>query len=148
MNNLEENITTKRSKCTDSELRKSKNILIDSLVSILKTTNNLAFKYSILAKFKLNHLSSVEEIEAVLHKLLDKSIKSNSSEKNKKIKIDYDFDGLNFVENSRNFQENDSIINHSMDNNLNNDDFDQLGNITNSLIKKNDDFDVLTDFKN
>jgi hypothetical protein len=148
MNNLEENITTKRSKCTDSELNKSKNILIDSLVSILKTTNNLAFKYSILAKLKLNHLSSVEEIEGVLHKLLDKSIKSNSSQKNKKIKIDNEFDGLNFVENSRNFHENDSIINHSIDSNLNNDDFDLLGNITNSLIHKNDDFDVITDYKN
>ena len=101
-------------------------LVIDSLVSILKTTNNLAFKYSILAKLKLNHLSSVEEIEGVLHKLLDKSIKSNSSQKNIKIKIDNEFDGLNFVENSMNFHENDSIINHSIDSNLNNQFLDSI----------------------
>ena len=165
MNNLEDK-QGKRYKCTDTELIKSNNILVESLVKILKTTTNLAFKYSILAKLKLNHLSSSDEIEEVLNGLLDKSIKRNSGGggNSKKLKIDNDFDALDVVksEDSRNSQ--DSILNLSLgsdfgelskfelksekiDNTLTNDDFDFLENISNSLIK-NDDFDVLINFKN
>ena len=157
----------KNTKITDSDLAINKKILVDSLIKIIETTNNLQFKYNLLGKLKLNHLSSKVEIEAVLNNLLDRSISYNSGEKNKKMKTDPDFDELDDVK----IEENDSDIsflsssfqsdfselgeldlksknfepkNHNSSNILNNNDFDHLENI--STIKQNDDFETILDF--
>jgi hypothetical protein len=97
----------------DSELEKNKQIFIDSLVKILKTTNNSVFKYKILAKLKLNHLSNDNDIDKSLNGLLDNFLHLNSMRKHKKFKKDDEFDGLNANEDQDEISSNFSSISMS-----------------------------------
>ena len=148
---------------SDSELIKTKEILIDSFVKILKTTNNLSFKCNILAKLKLNHLSNDCEIEESLSNLLDNYINCNSDgKKRKRVKKDDEFEQLNFNQqnsdsssNLSSIQSQNSIESDFSDlanfeektcEHVNIDDFDLLGIQKYSSKIDKDDYESLLDF--
>lgn len=85
----------------DADFKKTKEILIESVANIISIADSLDFKYSILAKLKLNHLSNDIEIKQRLNDCINKLIeKFNQNLTASQSISDEEFEKLDIKENN------------------------------------------------